>query len=96
MNSYLKMNLSVCGVLLAAVLGVTERASAQPFAYVANSDSISVIDTATNSVVTTIPISGSPSGIPGVAITPDGQMLVGEPARRQRVWPLHRMGPESM
>src|ERR1700724_3567583 len=46
-------------------------AEAAPFAYVANefSSTVSVIDTATNSVVATIPAVNSPQG---VAVTPDG------------------------
>ncbi len=46
-------------------------ANAQPFAYVANqySAAVSVIDTATNSVVATIPVGNDPVE---VAITPDG------------------------
>ena len=53
-----------------AVLGGT-IASAQPFAYVANydSDNVSVIDTATNTVVDTVGVGDEPRGI---AITPDG------------------------
>ena len=46
-------------------------AQAQPFAYVANPDSnsVSVIDTASNTVVATVRVVGCPNG---VAITPDG------------------------
>ena len=46
-------------------------AAAAPFAYVANSDSntVSVIDTATNKVVATVGVGVNPSG---VAVTPDG------------------------
>jgi YVTN family beta-propeller protein len=45
-------------------------AAAAPFAYVANEVStVSVLDTATNTVVATIPVEGVPWG---VAITPDG------------------------
>src|SRR5262245_9876713 len=55
-----------------AALGPTS-ASAQPFAYVSNgsdsSNSVSVINTATNTVVATIPVGTTPWG---VAITPDG------------------------
>ena len=47
-------------------------AEAAPFAYVPNFDSnnVSVIDTATNAVVATVPVEGSPNGI---AVTPDGK-----------------------
>jgi len=52
------------------MLGSTP-AEAKPFAYVTNSGSntVSVIDTAINTVVATVPVGFSPSG---VAITPDG------------------------
>src|SRR5262249_33737345 len=55
--------------LLGVMLGSTP-AEAQPFAYVTNSGSntVSVIDTATNTVVANVPVV-SPIG---VAITPDG------------------------
>jgi YVTN family beta-propeller protein len=56
--------------LLLAMIGAIE-AEAAPFAYVANfsSGTVSVIDTATNVLVTTVPVGGNPHG---VAITPDG------------------------
>lgn len=59
----------VLGWISVLVLPVT--ATAAPFAYVANSasDTVSVIDTATNSVVTTIAVGDNPAA---VAITPDG------------------------
>ncbi|MGZ8194563.1 MAG: beta-propeller fold lactonase family protein [Methylosarcina sp.] len=44
-------------------------AQAAPFAYVANQGTVSVIDTATNTVTTTIPMDFYPTS---VAITPDG------------------------
>ena len=46
-------------------------AAAEPFAYVANlsSNTVSVIDTATNTVVATVPVGSDPFG---VAVTPDG------------------------
>jgi len=49
-------------------------AEAAPFAYISNSNSVSVIDTATHppSVVATIPV-GSSSG--GVAVAPDGKRV---------------------
>lgn len=57
--------LSVAGVF------VTNLAGAQPFAYVANSDSdtVSVIDTAINTVVGTVIVGDNPRAL---AITPDG------------------------
>jgi YVTN family beta-propeller protein len=49
-------------------------AEATPFAYVANHDSknVSVIDTATNKVVATIPVGYFPDAI---AVTPDGKRV---------------------
>jgi YVTN family beta-propeller protein len=57
--------------LTLAVLGLAVPLWAAPFAYVANSGSntVSVIDTATNMIVATIPVGGTPRY---VAITPDG------------------------
>src|SRR5262249_6044593 len=56
--------------LLGVMLGSTP-AEAKPFAYVTNftSNTVSVIDTATNTVVATVPVGNSPRE---VAITPDG------------------------
>src|SRR5262245_10962516 len=56
--------------LLGVMLGSTP-AEAKPFAYVTNpgAGTISVIDTATNTVVATVPVGGAPRW---VAITPDG------------------------
>src|SRR5262245_50626979 len=56
--------------LLGVMLGSTP-AEAKPFAYVTNagSNTVSVIDTATNTAVATVPVGFSPSA---VAITPDG------------------------
>ena len=44
------------------------------FVYVAgfNSNTVSVIDTATNTVTATVPVGGRPSG---VAVTPDGAFV---------------------
>ncbi|MGA7384174.1 MAG: YncE family protein, partial [Methylocella sp.] len=59
-------------VILAMGLGLMARpAEAAPFAYVANvaSNSVSVIDTATNTVVATIPVRAAAEGL---AVTPDG------------------------
>src|SRR5262249_25544096 len=56
--------------LLGVMLGSTP-AEAKPFAYVTNfgSNTVLVIDTATNTVVATVPVGRFPRG---VAITPDG------------------------
>ena len=58
--------------MLGIGLGSTSSAETATFAYVANqsSSNVSVIDTATNTVVATILIGGHPAG---VAITPDGK-----------------------
>ena len=55
------------GVLCLALPG---QATAQPFAYITNgfSDNVSVIDTATNTVVATVPVGNDPCG---VAVHPD-------------------------
>ena len=62
---------------LATGLGVmASAAEAAPFAYVTNvgSNNVSVIDTATNIVVATIPVAGvGGAGVGGVAVTPDGK-----------------------
>jgi YVTN family beta-propeller protein len=56
---------------LVLVLAVSARTVAAPFAYVSNfgDNRVSVIATASNKVVATVPVGGSP---PGVAVTPDG------------------------
>jgi YVTN family beta-propeller protein len=59
--------------VLAIGLGLAAfPAEAQPFAYVANggSDTVSVIDTATKMVVTTVGVGMVPDG---VAVTPNGK-----------------------
>lgn len=58
-----RLNLEM--LLLAAFLGLATSASAAPFAYITNngSDTVSVIDTATNMVVATIPIGHGPLGV---------------------------------
>src|SRR5688572_19372268 len=58
-------------VLAIVSLIATSATHAEPFAYVTNgdSDNVSVIDTATNTVTTTVPVGSFPSD---VAITPDG------------------------
>jgi YVTN family beta-propeller protein len=60
------LSLGMLGVMLGSTL-----AEAKPFAYVTNSgsDTVSVIDTETNTVVATVPVGDFPRG---VAITPDG------------------------
>src|ERR1700738_3527219 len=60
---------------LAMGLGaMASPAEAQPFAYVANADpisnNVSVIDTATTTVATTVAVGTAPLG---VAVTPDGK-----------------------
>src|SRR5262245_11504367 len=57
--------------LLAVMLGSTP-AEAQPFAYVGNEEggTVSVIDTAVNTGVATVPVGSLPEGI---AVTPDGK-----------------------
>ena len=59
---------------LASMTLLTAPVLAQPYAYVANlgSDTVSVVDTATASVVTTIPVGDDPDG---VASTPDGSRV---------------------
>src|SRR5688572_17995048 len=58
-------------VLAIVSLIATSATHAEPFAYVTNgdSDNVSVIDTATNTVTTTVAVGTGPDG---VAITPDG------------------------
>jgi YVTN family beta-propeller protein len=65
--------------MLAMGLGLmASTAAAAPFAYVTNGGSIfsngtvSVIDTATNTVVATVTVGGFPAG---VAVTPDGKLV---------------------
>src|SRR5262249_30349888 len=60
------LSLGLLGVMLGSI-----QAEAKPFAYVTNlgSGTVSVIDTATNTVVATVPVGFAPRG---VAITPDG------------------------
>ena len=58
-------------VLAMVSMIATSAAYAEPFAYVTNgdSDNVSVIDTASNTVTTTVAVGAGPDG---VAITPDG------------------------
>lgn len=57
--------------ILAGVSLLTAPAVAQPYAYIANlgSDTVSVVDAATQNVVATIAVGSNPDG---VAVTPDG------------------------
>jgi YVTN family beta-propeller protein len=59
---------------MAAMTLGARPAGAAPFAYVTNfnSDTVSVISMATNTVVATIPVGSNPLG---VAITPDGEFV---------------------
>jgi YVTN family beta-propeller protein len=61
-------------VMATALVTLTCVAQAQPFAYVTNygGNSVSVIDTGTNSVTTTIPVGVSPAG---VCMNPDGSVI---------------------
>jgi YVTN family beta-propeller protein len=64
--------MALFAIMLAMGLGLMARpAAAAPFAYVANqlSENVSVIDTATNTVVATVTVGPLPRG---VAVTPDG------------------------
>lgn len=59
---------------LLALISTAVPAAAQPFAYVANlgSDDVTVIDTASNTVVATIAVGSDPDG---VAVSPDGKRV---------------------
>ena len=63
---------ALCAMLAMGLGLMASPADAAPFAYVANSgaNTVSVIDTATNTVLVTIPVGQFPSG---VAVTPDGK-----------------------
>ncbi len=66
--------LSIPTIVLAALLPNVAPASAEPFAYTTNqgSSSVSVIDTATNTVVATVPVGSGPFGL---EVTPDGAFV---------------------
>jgi YVTN family beta-propeller protein len=67
--------IALCAVLAMGVGLMASPAEAAPFAYVTNSlsNTVSVIDTATNTVLATITKPGPSSQFPaGVAVTPDG------------------------
>jgi len=60
-------------LLIPIAVGLAATAHAQIRAYVANeSDTVSVIDIATNSVAVTIPVGPIPFAPIGIAVTPDG------------------------
>ncbi len=72
-NSWARGFMALFAIVLATGLALAAcPAEAAPFLYVANvnSSSVSVIDTATNTVVATIPVGLFPFG---VAVTPDGK-----------------------
>ena len=67
--------MALFAIMLAMALGtMASPAAAAPFAYVVNevSATVSVIDTASNTVVATIPVGENPQG---VAITPNGKFV---------------------
>ena len=59
---------------MARTISVKSSSSAEPYAYITNVDSntVSVIDTATNTVIATVPVGMKPSG---VAVSPDGSKV---------------------
>jgi YVTN family beta-propeller protein len=59
-------------ILAMGLASMASRAEATPFAYVVNTgfNNVSVIDTATNTVVATVPVGDFPTG---AAVTPDGK-----------------------
>jgi PGF-pre-PGF domain-containing protein len=59
---------------MARTISVKSSLSAEPYAYITNVDSntVSVIDTATNTVIATVPVGMKPSG---VAVSPDGSKV---------------------
>lgn len=61
-------------LMLLSRLAVAEAADATARVYVANisSNDVSVIDTATNTVIATVPVGGTPDGI---AASPDGAIV---------------------
>jgi YVTN family beta-propeller protein len=64
---------ALCAVLAMGLALAACPAEAAPFLYVANGDTVSVIDTATNTVVgLPIPVGTNPIG---VAVTPDGRKV---------------------
>ena len=67
-----KISAPLLGLLLA--LALSAAAHAAPVAYITNqfSNNVSVIDTASNSVVATVPVGSTPFG---VAVTPDGAFV---------------------
>ncbi|HEX3494293.1 MAG TPA: hypothetical protein VHT48_02795, partial [Methylocella sp.] len=72
MRGYTSAGMIAVWAVLAMGLGaLASPAEAAPFAYVANGNdnTVSVIDTATNTMVATVPVGSQPVG---VAVTPDG------------------------
>ena len=67
------MKFRICGLLAItafAIAGIIANAQAlAQNAYITNADGVSVIDTVSNTVIATIPVSG---GTSGVAVSPDG------------------------
>jgi YVTN family beta-propeller protein len=61
---------ALCAMLAMGLALMTSPAEAAPFAYVTGSNSVTVIDTATNMVVATVPVGSFPAG---VAVAPDGK-----------------------
>jgi len=70
---YLRFATSSCLLILGALLGIG-AADAAPFAYISNagSNTVSVIDIATNTVVATVPVDAAPAGI---AVSPAGAFV---------------------
>ncbi len=58
---------SIVLVLAAMVLMLVSIAGATPFAYIANGNNVSVVDTATNPIIATIAVGSNPYG---GAVTP--------------------------
>jgi YVTN family beta-propeller protein len=62
---------AVGGLTLLIGIGLAVVAEAAPFAYVTNYDTVSVIDTQSNTVVGTVTVGAAPVGM---AFTPDGAL----------------------
>ncbi|MGH6850442.1 MAG: YncE family protein [Methylocella sp.] len=70
--AWVRMFAALCLVLAMGLGLLATLAAAAAFAYVANAGgTVSVIDTATNKVVATVPVGNNSSF--GVAVTPDGK-----------------------
>ncbi|MBI3799016.1 MAG: YncE family protein [Deltaproteobacteria bacterium] len=61
-------------LLIVIFFAYSPKARAEPFAYISSlfGNTVSVVDTATNTVVATVPVGGGPKG---VAVTPDGKRV---------------------